>query len=62
MASMGVYVFYVESRQANILTRMTQMWIRSNDFGKNIIPAMLAGGEKLYAYPFSGLLEGRRDD
>jgi glucose-1-phosphate adenylyltransferase len=25
-----------------------------NDFGKNIIPAMLSGGEKLYAYPFEG--------
>ena len=26
----------------------------SNDFGKNIIPAMLAAGEKMYAYSFSG--------
>ena len=26
----------------------------SNDFGKNIIPTMLAKGEKMVAYPFSG--------
>ncbi|MBR0444593.1 MAG: glucose-1-phosphate adenylyltransferase, partial [Clostridia bacterium] len=26
----------------------------SNDFGKNIIPAMLGNGEKMYAYPFEG--------
>ena len=26
----------------------------SNDFGKNIIPAMLAAGEKMYAYSFEG--------
>ena len=25
-----------------------------NDFGKNIIPAMLGNGEKMYAYPFEG--------
>ena len=25
-----------------------------NDFGKNVIPAMLAGGEKLYAYLYKG--------
>ena len=53
MASMGVYVFtwevvrkYLEEDDANPNS--------SNDFGKNIIPAMLAGGEKLFAYPFEG--------
>ncbi len=53
MASMGVYVFtwevvrkYLEEDDADPNS--------SNDFGKNIIPAMLAGGEKLFAYPFEG--------
>ncbi len=26
----------------------------ANDFGKNVIPAMLNAGERLFAYPFSG--------
>lgn len=53
LASMGVYVFnwnvlrsYLEADEANPNS--------DNDFGKNVIPAMLNNGEKLYAYPFSG--------
>jgi len=53
LASMGVYVFdwkilqkYLQEDDANPDSE--------NDFGKNIIPAMLAAGEKLYAYEFSG--------
>ncbi len=53
MASMGVYVFtwevvkkYLEEDDKNPNS--------SNDFGKNIIPSMLDGGERLYAYPFEG--------
>ena len=52
-ASMGIYIFnrrkleaYLEADEADPAS--------SNDFGKNIIPAMLAAGEKLFAYPFSG--------
>ncbi len=52
-ASMGVYVFskeklvsYLEADEADENS--------SNDFGKNIIPAMLNAGEKLYAFEFSG--------
>ncbi|MBQ9847825.1 MAG: glucose-1-phosphate adenylyltransferase [Clostridia bacterium] len=52
-ASMGVYVFnkdklfsYLEADEADENS--------SKDFGKNIIPAMLAAGEKLYAFEFSG--------
>ena len=52
-ASMGVYVFskdklfkYLEADEADENSQ--------KDFGKNIIPAMLDAGEKLYAFEFSG--------
>ncbi len=52
-ASMGIYIFntatlidYLERDEADPAS--------SNDFGKNVIPALLAAGERLYAYPFSG--------
>ncbi len=52
-ASMGVYVFskdklfsYLEADEADENS--------SKDFGKNIIPAMLNAGEKLYAFEFEG--------
>jgi glucose-1-phosphate adenylyltransferase len=53
LASMGVYAFtwtklkkYLEEDAADETS--------SNDFGKNIIPAMLRGGENLYAYEYAG--------
>ena len=53
LASMGVYIFrwdklrqYLMEDEANPNS--------SNDFGKNIIPAMLANHEKMYAYAFDG--------
>ena len=53
LASMGVYIFrwdklrqYLVDDEANPNS--------SNDFGKNIIPAMLANHEKMYAYAFDG--------
>ncbi len=52
-ASMGVYVFsrdklfsYLEADEVDEQS--------SKDFGKNIIPAMLDAGEKLYAFEFEG--------
>ena len=52
-ASMGIYIFnrallakYLEADENNPES--------SNDFGKNIIPAMLDAGEPMYAYEFSG--------
>ncbi len=52
-ASMGIYIFtkdklqkYLEADEADPNS--------SNDFGKNIIPSMLAAGEKMFAYPFEG--------
>lgn len=52
LASMGIYIFnwktlreYLEKDEADPAS--------SNDFGKNVIPAMLNAGEKLVAYPFA---------
>ena len=53
LASMGIYIFtwsklkkYLEEYEANPDSE--------NDFGKNVIPAMLQNGERMYAYAFEG--------
>ncbi|ACV22725.1 Glucose-1-phosphate adenylyltransferase [Slackia heliotrinireducens] len=53
LASMGIYVFdwakvrrYLEDDAADAFS--------SHDFGKNVIPAMLGGGERLFAFRFEG--------
>ncbi len=52
-ASMGIYIFSKEVlfRYLNADAADPKS---ANDFGKNIIPNMLAAGEKMYAYPFVG--------
>ena len=52
-ASMGIYVFN-KSELVRYLKEDAIDPDSSNDFGKNIIPNMLAAGEKMYAYSFSG--------
>ena len=52
-ASMGIYIFSKDCL-AKYLIQDADDPDSSNDFGKNIIPAMLADGQKLYAYSFSG--------
>ena len=53
LTSMGIYIFtwsklkkYLEEDEANPDSE--------NDFGKNVIPAMLQNGERMYAYAFEG--------
>ena len=53
LASMGIYIFtwsklkkYLEEDEANPESE--------NDFGKNVFPAMLQNGERMYAYAFQG--------
>ena len=53
LASMGIYVFsaaklykYLEEDNNDVNS--------SNDFGKNVLPKMLASGEKMLAYEFNG--------
>lgn len=53
MASMGVYVFDWK-KVKDYLIKDSKDEKSSNDFGKNIIPAMLKNNESLYAYPFEG--------
>ena len=52
-ASMGIYIFN-KKELFEYLERDENDPESSKDFGKNIIPAMLANGEKLYAYEFEG--------
>ncbi len=53
MASMGVYVFNWEKVRQYLIDDENDE-SSSNDFGKNILPTMLEGGEKIYAYEFNG--------
>ena len=53
LASMGLYVF-TWSKLRRYLIEDEENPDSSNDFGKNIIPAMLGAGEKLMAYRFHG--------
>ena len=53
LASMGIYIFtakklfdYLEADEANPNS--------SKDFGKDVLPAMLNAGEKMYSYRFEG--------
>ena len=53
LASMGVYIFtWSVLREALIADEADPN--SNNDFGKNIIPMLLNGGKKLYAYRFAG--------
>ena len=52
-ASMGIYLFNTNVLK-EYLVRDENTEGSSNDFGKNIIPTMLADGKKMYAYAFSG--------
>ena len=52
-ASMGIYIFDAKKLDA-YLTADNDDPASSNDFGKNIIPNMLAAGEKMFAYSFEG--------
>ena len=52
-ASMGIYIFSKATLQ-RYLEEDSRDPDSANDFGKNVIPAMLANHEKMYAYPFDG--------
>ncbi|HOP11389.1 MAG TPA: glucose-1-phosphate adenylyltransferase [Oscillospiraceae bacterium] len=52
-ASMGVYIFNFEKLKKYLVEDEADPK-SSNDFGKDIIPKMLAAKERMYAYPFTG--------
>ena len=53
LASMGIYIFNWKQLQEYLMADEADEK-SANDFGKNIIPAMLSNGERLAAYRFSG--------
>ena len=53
LASMGVYIFTWEILR-EYLIRDDQREDSDHDFGKDIIPAMLADGRRMFAYRFNG--------
>lgn len=52
-ASMGIYVFNWEKLR-KYLEEDEKLPKSSHDFGKNVLPAMLEAGEKMFAYRFAG--------
>lgn len=53
LASMGIYIF-TASKLFKYLELDEQDPNSEKDFGKNILPAMLKAGEKMYSYRFEG--------
>ena len=56
LASMGIYVFSWEKLRKYLIENENAN-TGSKDFGKDIIPAMLANDERLFAYEFEGYLK-----
>ena len=53
-ASMGIYIFKWEKLRKYLIEDEAKGENTSNDFGKNIIPAMLEDNQRMFAYPFDG--------
>ncbi|UCH59475.1 MAG: glucose-1-phosphate adenylyltransferase [Anaerolineales bacterium] len=53
LANMGVYVFNLNVLD-NLLWEDREKTGSSHDFGKDILPRMVAMGKRVYAFPFSG--------
>jgi glucose-1-phosphate adenylyltransferase len=50
---MGVYIFNKDKLEKYLIEDEAKE-NSDNDFGKNVIPAMFEGGERMFAYQFSG--------
>ncbi len=53
LASMGIYIFTAE-KLYKYLEQDEQDAASSKDFGKDVLPAMLNAGEKMFSYRFAG--------
>ena len=53
LASMGIYVFG-RATLSQVLTEDSRRRDSSHDFGKDVIPRMVASGQRVFAYPFEG--------
>ncbi len=53
-ASMGIYIFKWEKLREYLILDEEKGENTSNDFGKDVIPAMLNDNQRMFAYPFDG--------
>ncbi len=53
LASMGIYIFTWDKLEQYLIADEEDT-TSQNDFGKNLLPAMLNAGERMYAYRFEG--------
>lgn len=53
LASMGIYIFNTDVLEKYLIEDEADP-TSENDFGKNVIPALLKDHRKMYAYPFAG--------
>ena len=53
LASMGIYIFSWKKLRQYLIADEADSHSQ-NDFGKNVLPAMLEGGERMFAYRFEG--------
>jgi glucose-1-phosphate adenylyltransferase len=52
LASMGIYVFNTDMMYELLFQDAARKEASNHDFGHDIIPAMIAGGSRVFAYPF----------
>ena len=52
LASMGIYVFNTDVMYEQLFQDAAKKELSDHDFGKDIIPAMMAAGMRIFAYPF----------
>ena len=53
LASMGIYVF-ARTMLSQVLQEDSRRRDSSHDFGKDVLPRMVAGGQKVFSYAFDG--------
>jgi glucose-1-phosphate adenylyltransferase len=52
LGSMGIYVFNTDVMYELLFQDAAKKETSNHDFGRDIIPAMIAGGSRVFAYPF----------
>jgi glucose-1-phosphate adenylyltransferase len=52
MGSMGIYAFNTDVMYELLFQDAAKKEASSHDFGRDIIPSMIAGGSRVFAYPF----------
>jgi glucose-1-phosphate adenylyltransferase len=52
LASMGIYVFNTDAMYEQLFRDAARKERSRHDFGRDVIPAMIEGGQRVFAYPF----------